>query len=247
MNEDNKISEDIAKEVFERASQLVHEKSQSYSLEELIQAGTEVKIPSEVIKQAVKDIQVKQKQEQQKQIQQKQKNKQRLVMLSITAAVFIAWLGNTYNFLSNTATRVDAKWAQVENQMQRRADLIPNLTNIAKTYTKHEEGIIRSLVEARQTYLQASSTKEKIAANSSMLKAIEQFIAAATANSKLQSSEIFINLQYEIAGTENRITTERKRYNEAVSAYNQSLNSFPNVLAAKILGFQPKSFFSNKQ
>ena len=243
MKDDTDIPQNQAAEVFERASQLISQQPQNYSLEELIQAGAEAQIPPEAIKQAVQQIQDEEQQQQLKQIQRQKKIKQRLIIASITAVGFIVWLGGTHNDLNNDATKVDTKWAQVENQMQRRADLIPNLTNIAQTYAKHEKDVILSLTQARQQYLQANSAKEKLAANSSMLQAIDKFIATATANPKLQSNQLFINLQYEIAGTENRIATERMRYNEAVSGYNQSLNSFPNVLAAKILGFQSKSFF----
>ncbi len=243
MKDDTDITQSQAAEVFERASQLISQQSQNYSLEELIQAGAEVQIPPEAIKQAVKEIQDKEQQQQLKQIQRQRKIKQGLIIASITAVLFTVWLGGTHNYLNNAATTVDAKWAQVENQMQRRADLIPNLTNIAQTYANHEKDVILSLTQARQQYLQANSAKEKLAANSSMLQAIDKFIATATANPKLQSNELFINVQYEIAGTENRIATERMRYNKAVSRYNQSLNSFPNVLAAKILGFKSKSFF----
>ena len=90
----------------------------------------------------------------------------------------------------------------------------------------------------------------KVAANTSMLQAIEGFITSATANPTLRSSELFINLQYEIAGTENRIATERMRYNQAVREYNQSLQSFPTMFVAKSLNLQPKPFFqatNNKQ
>ena len=86
----------------------------------------------------------------------------------------------------------------------------------------------------------------QIVANAEMLKAIQQFLTTATVNPKLQSSELFINLQYEIAGTENRIATERRRYNQAVQKYNQSLKNFPNVLVASFLKLQPKEFFNAK-
>ncbi|MGD1910021.1 MAG: LemA family protein [Rivularia sp. (in: cyanobacteria)] len=152
------------------------------------------------------------------------------------------WLGLTNNSLNHAAIAIDAKWAQVENQMQRRADLIPNLTNITQAYAEQELNVIRSLTSARLAYLKAISPEEKVAANRFMLRAIEQFTASATANPKLQSSELFINLQYEIAGTENRIATERRRYNQAVTEYNQSLSSFPTLLIAKPLGFQTKPF-----
>ena len=153
------------------------------------------------------------------------------------------WLGWINNSLNNAAITVDAKWAQVENQMQRRANLIPNLTNITVSYTEQNPDVILSLTQARQAYLQAISPEDKVAADTSMSQAIKQFIASATKNSQLQSKQLFINLQYEIAGTENRIATERRRYHQAVKNYNQSLHNFPTVLIAPHLGFQPKSFF----
>lgn len=249
--ENTNIPKSQAAEVFASASRFVNQESENYSVEELIQAGAEAQIPPEAIERAVKDLQAKKRQQKLKQIQRQQLVKQGLVIGASTIIVFMIWLGWTNNSLNRAAITVDAKWAQVENQMQRRADLIPNLTNITQAYAKHEIDVIRSLTQARLAYLQAISPQEKVAANKSMLQAINQFNAYATANPQLQSSKLFINLQYEIAGTENRIATERRRYNQAVSEYNQSLSSFPTVLIAKPLSFQPKTYFqttaSNKQ
>ncbi len=241
--ENTNIPKNQAAEVFEKASRQYDGECENYSLEELIQAGVEAQIPPEAVKQAVKDLQTKQRQQGLQKIQRQETIKRGLAIIGTTVIVSMIWLGWTNNSLNHAAITVDAKWAQVENQMQRRADLIPNLTNITQAYTEHELDVIRSLTQARLEYLEAVSPQEKVAANTSMLRAIEQFTTFAIANPKLKSSELFINLQYEIAGTENRIATERRRYNQAVSGYNQSLSSFPTMLIAKPLGFQPKSFF----
>ena len=241
--EDNKISQNQAEELFKQASQFTNQESENYSLEELIQAGEEAQIPPEAIQNAFKNLQAKKHQQKLNKIQRQETIKRGLVILVSTVAVFGIWLGWTNNSLNSAAITVDSKWAQVENQMQRRADLIPSLTNIAQSYAGHELDVINSLNQARLEYLQAASPEEKVAANSGMLKAIAQFNAYATANPKLQSSELFTNLQYEIAGTENRIATERRRYNQAVTSYNQSLTNFPTALVAKNLGFQTKTFF----
>jgi LemA protein len=150
----------------------------------------------------------------------------------------------TYNSLKNTAQRVDAAWAQVENQFQRRADLIPNLVSVTQAYARRQEReLVMLLQNSRQTYLQADSPNEKIAAMAQITQALDQFQHYSVQNPQLQSSQVFINLQYELAGTENRIAVERMRYNQAVEAYNQKVESFPNSLFSVVLGFQPKAFY----
>lgn len=186
IRENTDIPKNHAAEVFKRASWLAERESQNYTVEELIEAGAEAQIPPEAVRQAVKDLQIKQRQQKLKQKQRREIIKQGLAIVATTTVVLMIWLGLTNNSLNHAAIAIDAKWAQVENQMQRRADLIPNLTNITQAYAEHELNVIRSLTQARLAYLQAISPEEKIAANTSMLRAIEQFTASATANPKLQ-------------------------------------------------------------
>lgn len=242
-NPEVRIPEDIAPEVLALASRYYARSTQSYSLSELMQAGAEVQIPAEFIEQAIREIQAQQVQ---KLELQKRSRHMRQILLKIGAgvvAVSALWSIWTYNSLSSNASNVEAAWAQVENQLQRRADLIPNLVSVTQAYAKHEQELVSLLVKSRETYLQAVTPNEKAGAIAQVNQAINRFSNYAAANPQLQFSQLFINLQYEITGTENRIAVERMRYNKAVQSYNQQIQQFPNSVLAKTFGFKSKSFF----
>jgi len=123
--------------------------------------------------------------------------------------------------------------------------LIPNLINITQAQADHEKELITLLTNARQQYLQADTIEKKLASSEKINQVINKVNNYALKNQNLGSSQAFTNLQYEIAGTENRIATERKRYNEAVQKYNQKIQSFPNSIVANLTGFESKSFFQS--
>ena len=239
----SRIPEDIADDVLEVASRLYADTNNSYSLAELKAAGQQVNIPPELIDRAIEEVREKQRQEAEKQQQAKAKQ-QKIGMIAAGVGVAIAlWGIVTYNSLAGASQKVDAAWAQVENQLQRRADLIPNLISISKAQAQQEKEIISLLSQSREAYLQAENPTEKIAALTTVNNAIQQFNQYAAGNPQLQSSQAFTNLQYEMAGTENRIATERMRYNQAVEVYNRKIQSFPNSLVAGLTGFEAESFF----
>ena len=229
-----RIPEDTAAEVFALASQYYAEKDQSYSVLDMVEAGAEVHIPPEFIQQAIQEIQTRQKRAKQ----------QRQLLFKVGAGMLVAialWSGWTYNSISNTESKVDLAWAQVENQLQRRADLIPKLIQITKAYAQQEQELVALLVESRQTYLQTNTPEAKLQSLQSLNRAIDSFWDYAATNSQLRSSQLYDNLQYELTGTENRIAVERMRYSQAVKTYNQKIQQFPNLLMARILGFQKLS------
>ena len=131
----------------------------------------------------------------------------------------------------------------MENQLQRRTDLIPNLVSVTQAYAQHEKELISLLVQSRQAYLQAVTPEEQATAIVEVNRAIGRFRNYAATNPQLQSSQLFVNLQYELAGTENRLAVERMRYNRTVQDYNQKIQGFPNSIIAKALGFEKQSFF----
>ncbi|WP_246198710.1 LemA family protein [Sodalinema gerasimenkoae] len=153
------------------------------------------------------------------------------------------WGIGAYNGLASRAQEVEGRWAQVENQLQRRADLIPNLVTVARSQAAAEQDLIERLERSRQAYLQAGGIGEKQAAIAEVEAAIGQFQDYVASNPELQTSQAFQNLSYEIAGTENRIAVERMRYNDAVQTYNRSLNQFPQSLIATLSGFDDKPYF----
>jgi LemA protein len=242
-NLEPRISEEIAPEVFALASRLYAQKNQQndgdYSLAELMQAGAEAQIPPEFVQQAVQEIQAKRR----RAAVRLQRLKLTLASVGVAIALWGIW---TYNTLSNAAQKVDAAWAQVENQFQRRSDLIPNLVSVTQAHAQHERELATVLAHSRQLYLQANTRSEKVAAMREVSQAIEHFRDYAAKNPHLRSSQAFINLQYELAGTENRIAVERMRYNQAVQNYNPKVRLFPNSLLAGVFGFHTKPFFQSK-
>ena len=242
-NSEIRIPEDIAPEVLELASRYYAEQEKSYADSELVEAATEAGIPARLIEQAIKDVRT---QHQHKIEQQRQALASRQRLLKIGAAFLAAialWSIWTYNSLSGATLKTEAAWAQVENQLQRRTDLIPNLVSVTQAYAQQEKELISLLVQSRQAYLQAVTSEEKAVAIVEVDQAIGRFRNYAATNPQLQSSQLFVNLQYELAGTENRLAVERMRYNRTVQDYNQKIQGFPNSLLAKALGFERQSFF----
>jgi len=129
-------------------------------------------------------------------------------------------------------------WAQVDVALQRRADLIPNLVSTVKGFAKHEQEVIDSVTAARAALGGARNPQEKIAANSQLDSAISRLLVISENYPNLKSDQNFLRLQDELAGTENRIAIERRKYNEVVQRYNTQIALFPNNLIASMSGFQ---------
>ena len=234
-NNHEQIPEEIAAEVLDLASHLyAAESSGGYSLEELQEAGKEVSIPPELIQKALKQIRTKQQ-------QAKQKRQQTLQISLVIGAIISLWGVLVYNSLNQQLHQVNAAWAQVENQLQRKVDLVPQLINLTQAQTQHEQQLIQQLTQSRQEYLQADNNSAKVAAITVVNSAIQDLQEYVNNNNGLQSSPAFVNLQYEITGTENRLATERRRYNQTVQIYNQKVTSFPNSIIAKIIGHHKKA------
>lgn len=242
-NPEKRIPEEIAPEVLELASRYYANHTQSYSASELVAAGKEVDIPVEFIQQAIRDVQTRHKQQLEKQKHLAQMRQRLLIFGAGMVTTLAVWTSWTYNSIQSSSTRTEAAWAQVENQLQRRADLIPNLVNVTQIYAKQEKELVSLLVQSRQAYLQAPTLNEKATATVQINQAINRFRNYAATNPQLQSSQLFLNIQYELTGTENRLAVERMRYNQAVQAYNQKTQSFPNLLVSKTFGFERKEFF----
>jgi LemA protein len=148
-----------------------------------------------------------------------------------------------YNRLVGLDESVNAAWAQVENQLQRRYDLIPNYVETVKGFAKQEREVFIRVTEARSRVGQADTVPEKIEANNELTSALSRLLVVVENYPQLKSDQNFIRLQDELAGTENRIATERRRYNEAVRMYNQTIRRFPTNFIAGLFGFQRAEFF----
>lgn len=169
--------------------------------------------------------------------------------LIVVAIILIVVLGSysyikgTYNSLVTLDEGVTAAWAQVENQLQRRIDLIPNYVETVKGYARHEREVFLKVTEARAKVAGAGSIKGKIAANNELAGALSRLLLVVERYPDLKANQNFIRLQDELAGTENRIAVERRRYNEAVRAYNVRIRSFPTNILAGMFGFTRATFF----
>lgn len=156
---------------------------------------------------------------------------------------FYGFFKGTYNRFVSMDEAVKGSWAQVENQLQRRYDLIPNLVETVKGYAKQEKDVLVEVTNARAKVGGAGTVPDKINANNELSGALSRLLVVVEKYPDLKSNQNFIRLQDELAGTENRIAVERMRYNEAVKAYNVSIRSFPANLLAGMFGFQKAAFF----
>ena len=162
----------------------------------------------------------------------------------LVVVVLAGWSILTYNRLVAARLAVDAQWAQVEAQYQRRVDLIPNLTAAVQGILAQERTVFRDLAGARTSYLSAPpGSAERVRAANQLERSLGQLIAVVEAYPQLRSADVVARLMDELAGTENRIAVERRRYNERVRSYNTLVQEFPGSLIASSAGFAPRPYF----
>jgi len=169
-----------------------------------------------------------------------------LVILGILLLIVFAsysFLKGTYNTLVTMDEGVKGAWAQVENQLQRRYDLIPNYVETVKGYAKHEKEVFVQVTEARSKVGGATTVSDKMQANNQLTSALSRLLLVVERYPELKANTNFIRLQDELAGTENRIAVERRRFNETVKIYNIKVRSFPTNILAGMFGFEKATFF----
>jgi LemA protein len=157
--------------------------------------------------------------------------------------VLVVWFIGTYNSLVAASQDVNAQWSQVENQYQRRADLIPNLVATVQGYAKHESSTFEEVTAARSQWAGAKTQDDKMKAATQMDSALSRLMVVVEAYPDLKASTSFTTLQAQLEGTENRISTERMRYNDAVRDYNVKIKGIPTSIVADIYGYKDKPFF----
>ncbi len=157
--------------------------------------------------------------------------------------IFFLSVRGTYNRLVALDESVKTAWSQVENQLQRRLDLIPNYVETVKGYAKQEREVLLEVTKARARVAGASSIEGKIGANNELSSALARLLVVVERYPDLKSNQNFMRLQDELAGTENRIAVERRRYNEAVRIYNTKIRSFPTNILAGMFGFGRAELF----
>jgi len=169
-----------------------------------------------------------------------------IIVLGILLVIVIgmySYMKGAYNSLVSLEEGVKAAWAQVENQLQRRYDLIPNYVETVKGYAAHEKEVLLRVTEARAKVGGAATVSEKIEANNQLTSAIGRLLVVVEQYPELKANANFIRLQDELAGTENRIAVERMRFNEAVKTYNITIRHFPTNIIAGMFGFEKATFF----
>ena len=169
-------------------------------------------------------------------------NKTLLIILALVAVLTVGAF-SSYNGLVGMNENVNGKWSQIENQLQRRADLIPNLVNTVKWYAAHEQAAIQSVSDARAKLAGAQGPAAKAQANGEMNSALSRLLMVAENYPNLKADQNFRSLMDELSGTENRIAVARKDYNDAVQGYNTKIRSFPSNVFAGMFGFGAKEYF----
>lgn len=169
-----------------------------------------------------------------------------LIVLAVVAVLVIAVYGffqSTYNSLVRLDEGVKASWSQVENQLQRRFDLIPNLVETVKGYAKHEKEVLTEVTNARAKVGQAGSVPDKIAANNELTGALSRLLVVVEKYPDLKANQNFLRLQADLSDIENKLAAARRFFNSAVQEYNAAIQHFPAVLFAGMFGFKERGSF----
>ncbi|NUN11784.1 LemA family protein [Candidatus Micrarchaeota archaeon] len=165
------------------------------------------------------------------------------IILSVVVLALVLFFVLVYNHLITARNSVDHSWSQIDVQLKKRSDLIPNLIQIVKKYLKHEEKVFTKVTEARSKLINAEKIVEKANANEELTSSLKKVFAVAEAYPKLRATENFKELQLTLSAVEEKIAYSRQFYNEAVLYYNTAIQLFPNNLIAGLLGFTRREFF----
>jgi len=170
-----------------------------------------------------------------------------LIGLLIVAIIIAVSFIGAYNGIVSKNETITANWAQVENQLQRRNDLIPNLVNTVKGYASHEKTVFQDVTNARSQWAKAGTVEEKVKAASGIDAALARLLLVVENYPNLKADQTFLKLMDELSGTENRIAVERMRYNEAVRDYNITVRSFPGNFVSGMFGYKPATEYFKAQ
>jgi LemA protein len=166
-----------------------------------------------------------------------------VIIIAILVIVFGLWFISMRNSLVKLDESINASWSEIDNQLQRRSDLIPNLVATVKGYAQQEERIFTQIAEARSKLAGSRTVQEKTQAYNEMESALSRLLVVVENYPNLKSDKNFIRLQDELAGTENRITVARKRYDDSVRRYNTRIRTFPASSIARRQGFEKREYF----
>ena len=165
------------------------------------------------------------------------------IILIIVVVLIIAWAFATYNKLVDLRNRVKDQWAQIDVQLKRRFDLIPNLVETVKGYAKHESETLEAVIQARNTYVSATTPEAQMKADGELEKAISKLFALSESYPELKANTNFQHLQQELTETESKIASARQFYNDTVLLYNNKVEMVPSNIIASIFKFKKETFF----
>jgi LemA protein len=166
------------------------------------------------------------------------------IALLVIVVLLIVWAISVYNHLVSLKMRVKNACAQIDTQLKRRFDLIPNLVETVKGYAAHEQGTLEKVIAARNTYASATSVEDKAKANNELTSTLKSIFALGEAYPELKANENFLALQTELAGTEDKVAYSRQFYNDTVQMYNTAIMKFPNNILAGMFGYKEEPFFT---
>ena len=164
-------------------------------------------------------------------------------IILIVVALILIWIVSVYNGLISSRQKVENAWSQIDVQLQRRFDLIPNLVETVKGYAKHEKSTLEDVVKARNTYLSASTPEDQLKADGQLTAAVNKLFALAESYPDLKANESFLSLQKELTTCEEKITYARQFYNDSVLSYNNKIELFPSSIIASMFHFEKEKFF----
>lgn len=244
---EEKIQSEIQKRVFDEEEKKHQREGNLVSQEALSEVSGLSRQEIEQIERAVRQ-----------EVLQQEQSRKKFLRNSIIAGIVVlvlvvGMLVTQYNHIVSLNEDVQTKWGQVENVYQRRLDLVPNLVNTVKAYAEHEKELIQMLTDARAKAggvlnlsaesLDAQTLQQFQAAQSELSSALQRIMVLVEDNPSIKTDQNFLALQAQLEGSENRITVERKRFNEAVQTYNSYVKRFPQNIAAGVFGFDQKAYF----
>ena len=165
------------------------------------------------------------------------------IILAVVVVIVLCFVISTYNSLVTLRNRVKDQASQIDIQLKRRFDLIPNLLECVKGYMNHEKETLEEIVKARNTYTSATTMEDQVNADSELTKAMTKLFALAESYPELKANENFISLQNELGETEDKIASARQFYSDSVLLYNNKIQMFPSNLIAGMFGFKEEKFF----
>lgn len=166
-----------------------------------------------------------------------------LIITLVVLVVLVLWMIAVYNKLVQGRNKVKNAFAQIDTQLQRRFDLIPNLVETVKGYASHEKELLENVTASRSGYMNATTNAEKMMADNQLTSTLKSLFAVAENYPELKANENFAKLQDDLKGTEDKVAFSRQFYNDSVTMYNNSLQTFPNNIVANMFGFKEEELF----